>query len=53
MDELGGLSLKQRLRCGLRGRLLESRFWTSSREKRENRDEHPDRPISTDSLFYA
>jgi len=30
MDELGGLSLKQQLRCGRRGRLLEWRFWTSS-----------------------
>jgi hypothetical protein len=53
MDELGGLNLKQRLRCGLRGRLLEWRFWTSSREEWENRGAHPDRPISADSLVYA
>jgi len=65
MDEWGGLSLKQRLRCGLRGRLLELR------EKRDTCDmwgkwdshfspvlsaswgAHSDRPLSTDSLFYA
>ena len=38
MDEPGGLRLKRRLRCGLRGRLLEWHPWTLSREEQKKRD---------------
>ncbi len=42
MDLPGDLRLKRRLRCGRRGRLLEWRSWTSSREEREKRYAHRD-----------
>jgi len=38
MDELGGLRLKRRLRCGPGGRLLEWHPRTASREKRDARE---------------